>query len=97
MDAQMAAVIEQRSELIGRLKRVLIDSLELELEPDDITEDAALFGTGLGLDSIDALVLIVGIEDEFDVSVPPDAVQIYRSVNTIADFLIAENGDGAGR
>ncbi len=94
MDAQMAAVIEQRSGLIGRLKGVLIDSLELELENDDITEDAALFGTGLGLDSIDALVLIVGIEDEFDVSVPPDAVHIYRSVNTIADFLVEENGNG---
>jgi acyl carrier protein len=85
----MKAVIERRRNLIERLKGVLIDSLELELEPDDLTEDAALFGTGLGLDSIDALVLIVGIEDEFDVSVPPDDIQIYRSLNTLADFLIA--------
>jgi len=88
MDPQMKAVIERRKGLIERLKRVLIDSLELEMEPEDLTEDAALFGTGLGLDSIDALVLIVGIEDEFDVSVPPDDIQIYRSLNTLADFLI---------
>ncbi len=88
MDAQMKAVIERRKNLIERLKGVLISSLELDLEPEDLTEDAALFGTGLGLDSIDALVLIVGIEDEFDVSVPPDDIQIYRSLNTLADFLI---------
>ena len=88
MDAQMKAVIERRKNLIERLKGVLISSLELDLEPEDLTEDAALFGTGLGLDSIDALVLIVGIEDEFDVSVPPNDIQIYRSLNTLADFLI---------
>ena len=88
MDAKMKAVIERRKNLIERLKGVLISSLELDLEPEDLTEDAALFGTGLGLDSIDALVLIVGIEDEFDVNVPPDDVQIYRSLNTLADFLI---------
>jgi len=88
MDAKMKAVIERRKNLIERLKGVLISSLELDLEPEDLTEDAALFGTGLGLDSIDALVLIVGIEDEFDVSVPPDDIQIYRSLNTLADFLI---------
>jgi acyl carrier protein len=88
MDGQMQAVIERRKDLIERLKKVLIESLELEMEPEDLTEDAALFGTGLGLDSIDALVLIVGIEDEFDVSVPPDDIQIYRSLNTLADFLI---------
>ncbi len=88
MDAKMKAVIERRKNLIERLKGVLLSSLELDLEPEDLTEDAALFGTGLGLDSIDALVLIVGIEDEFDVSVPPDDIQIYRSLNTLADFLI---------
>jgi len=88
MDERMKAVIERRKNLIERLKGVLISSLELDLEPEDLTEDAALFGTGLGLDSIDALVLIVGIEDEFDVNVPPDDVQIYRSLNTLADFLI---------
>ena len=94
MDAQMAALVEKRKALVGRVKTVLINSLELELEPDDVAEDAALFGTGLGLDSIDALVLIVGIEDEFDVSVPTDAVHIYRSVNTIADFLIDDEVAG---
>jgi acyl carrier protein len=67
---------------------VLIERLDLNLLPNEITEDAPLFGMGLGLDSIDALVLIVGIEDEFDVTVETTDHHVYRSINTLADYLM---------
>jgi acyl carrier protein len=83
------AIVEQRRELTERIKGVLIERLDLNLQPNEITEDAPLFGMGLGLDSIDALVLIVGIEDEFNITVETTDHHIYRSINTLADFLMA--------
>jgi len=90
MNSRMEAVITRRREVIGRLKQVLIRSLDLELEPDEIAEDAQLFGLGLGLDSVDALQLVVGIEDEYNCCIPSDNISIYYSVNTLADFLLAQ-------
>jgi acyl carrier protein len=85
----MKLAIERRSELTAKVKGILIDRLSLKAEPNEITEDAPLFGMGLALDSIDALVLIVGIEDEFDISLNTTDHQIYRSINTLVDHLIA--------
>jgi len=89
MKSGTQAVVQQHREFSERIKNVLIDRLELNLEPDEIAEDAPLFGMGLGLDSIDALVLIVGIEDEFNITVDTSSHNIYRSVNTLTEFLIA--------
>ena len=92
MDAQMRAVIDRRRKVMERLKAVVIDDLNLELNSDEIAEDAPLFGVGLGLDSIDALQLIVGIEEAFGISIPSDDIAVYRSMNTLADYII-ENQD----
>lgn len=88
MTSQMKLAIERRNELTAKVKNILIDRLSLKAEPNEITEDAPLFGMGLALDSIDALVLIVGIEDEFDISLNTTDHQIYRSINTLVDHLI---------
>ncbi len=88
MNIQTRAIVEHRRELTERIKSVLIERLDLNLLPNEITEDAPLFGMGLGLDSIDALVLIVGIEDEFDVTVETTDHHVYRSINTLADYLM---------
>ena len=85
----IAALIARRQDLVARLKKVLIESLDLPLEPDEIDEDEPLFGIGLGLDSIDALQLVLGVEAAFDLTLPPDNLMIYRSINTLADHLIA--------
>jgi acyl carrier protein len=89
------ATVERRRELTERIKKVLIDRLDLDMEPNEITEDAPLFGMGMGLDSIDALVLIVGIEDEFNITVETGDHHIYRSINTLADYLMAATGEEA--
>ncbi len=88
MNSTMQETIIRRSDVMDRLTGLLIESLDLDLKPEEITEDAALFGIGLGLDSVDALQLVVGVEMEFDVSLPEDDMSVYRSINTLTDFIL---------
>lgn len=80
-------------ELIPKVKQMIIDSLRIEgMSPDEIETDAPLFGEGLGLDSIDALQLVVAMEKEFGVVVPDAATgtKVFASVRSMAAY-IAEN------
>jgi acyl carrier protein len=77
-------------ELLPRLKRLIVTTLRLEgLAPETIGDDQLLFGEGLGLDSIDALELVVAIEREFSVAIPDGKVDhdVFRSVRTLAQWL----------
>ena len=76
--------------LVKELKEEIIEALNLEeMTPDDIDENDALFGDGLGLDSIDALELIVLLEKKYGIKLanPAEGKQIFKSVATIADFV----------
>lgn len=77
-------------ELILTLKQEIIEVLNLEeVKPEDIDNDAPLFGEGLGLDSIDALELIVLMEKNYGIKLQ-DANQgkeIFKSVNTMAEYI----------
>jgi acyl carrier protein len=77
-------------ELISELKQKIIESLNLEeVTPDDIKTDDPLFGEGLGLDSIDALELIVMMEKHYGIKLA-DASQgkaIFQSIGTMADYI----------
>ena len=78
--------------LITELKKHIIEVLNLEdLQPEDIDNDAPLFGEGLGLDSIDALELIVMMEKVYGIRVkdPSAGKEIFKSVNTMAAFIEA--------
>jgi len=78
--------------LITELKKHIIEVLNLEdLQPEDIDNDASLFGEGLGLDSIDALELIVMMEKVYGIRVkdPSAGKEIFKSVNTMAAFIEA--------
>jgi len=88
--------VEQRKEILERVKKVLIERLRLDLEPDEIADDSPLFGLGLGLDSVDALEIVVGIEQEFGISVTDEDMQAFRSINTIVDFIM-ERLEGKGK
>ncbi len=77
-------------ELILKLKDQIIEALNLEdLNASDIDADAPLFGEGLGLDSIDALELIVLLEREYGIKLsnPAEGKAIFKSVKTIADYV----------
>lgn len=79
-------------ELILKLKKMIIEELFLEdFSPEDIDETAPLFGDGLGLDSIDALSLVVVLDKEFGVKIadPEQGKEILFSVRSIADFIQA--------
>ena len=80
-------------ELILKLKGEIIEVLNLEdVKPEDIDENAPLFGEGLGLDSIDALELIVLMEKNYGIKLkdPSQGKEIFKSVKVLADY-IAEN------
>jgi len=80
-------------EVIQKLKVEIIEVLNLEeMETTDIETDDPLFGDGLGLDSIDALELIVLLEKNYGIKIkdPKDGRKIFYSVRTMAEF-ISEN------
>jgi acyl carrier protein len=77
-------------ELIQKLKVEIIEVLNLEeMEPGDIDPDAPLFGEGLGLDSIDALELIVLLEKNYGIKIedPKDGRKIFFSLRTMAEYI----------
>lgn len=77
-------------DLIKKLKLEIIEQLNLEdMEPDDIDSKEPLFGEGLGLDSIDALELIVLLEKEYGIKIqnPKDGQKIFFSIETMAQFI----------
>lgn len=76
--------------LILQLKEQIIDALNLEdMEPDEIETDEPLFGDGLGLDSIDALEIIVLLEKNYGIKIenPKDGQKIFYSVKTMAEYI----------
>jgi acyl carrier protein len=72
-----------------RIKAVIVSSLRLTIDPASIDDDVPLFGEGLGLDSIDALELILEIERTFGVQIIDEKLgqRVLRSVNSIAQFV----------
>ena len=77
-------------ELILTLKEQIIDALNLEeITPEDIDNEAPLFGDGLGLDSIDALELIVILDRFYGIKLanPAEGKEIFKNINTIADYI----------
>ena len=78
--------------LILKLKEEIIEVLNLEdVKPADIDENAPLFGEGLGLDSIDALELIVLMEKNYGIKLqdPAQGKEIFKSVKVLADYIAA--------
>ena len=83
------------SPLAEELKRKLVTTLNLrEVDPATIGEDDALFGGGLGLDSIDALEVVVMIEREYGVLIQDQvtAKAALASIRTLAEFIRANGG-----
>jgi acyl carrier protein len=78
-------------ELIDKLRQEIILQLNLEdQKPEDIDPDAPLFGEGLGLDSIDALEIMVLLEKNYGIKIedPKEGKKIFFSVRTLAQFVM---------
>lgn len=79
-------------ELVNNLKSQIIECLNLEdVKPEDIGTSDPLFGDGLGLDSIDALELIVLLDQEYGIAVadPEKGKEIFESVESLANYITA--------
>src|SRR5436853_7569237 len=80
-----------------QIKEMLVKNLMLQTTAEQIGDDLPLFGAGgLGLDSIDALELVVSLEKTFGVGVPNSEVagRALKSVNTIHDYILEKRGEG---
>jgi len=83
-------IIKDETALSDYLKKMIIETLKLEeITPEDIESDAPLFRDGLGLDSIDALELVVAIEKNFDVIIEDEDVgkRAFASIGALARFI----------
>lgn len=77
------------------IKQALVRGLRLPMTPEDIADDAPLFGPdGLGLDSVDVLELVLELERSFGVTIEDQdtGMQALRSVNSIAEFIRSRRG-----
>lgn len=80
-----------KAELVKELKELIIEKLKLEdITAVEIDDNAPLFGEGLGLDSIDALELVVALEKAYEIRIPDEDIgrEAFRSVNALADYVI---------
>ena len=80
-----------REKLLEELKEQIVTTLNLDdIEPSEIENDEPLFGSGLDLDSIDALELVVSLEKKYSIKIgsSEESKKALESVNTLADLVI---------
>ena len=77
------------NELKAQIREMLIQNLMLQVSAEEITDETPLFGEGLGLDSVDALQIVVALDKQFGLKIkdPEVAKQVLQNVNTIAAAL----------
>jgi acyl carrier protein len=91
--------LSDRTALKRKLKELLIERLKFEdMTPEDIADDDPLFDGGLGLDSIDALEIVVMLESEFGIKVKNEnsARNYFRSISSLAELVEMRTGQPQG-
>ncbi len=82
--------METKQMLSERIKALIVENLMLQVPAEELADDTPLFGPGgLGLDSVDALQLVVALDKTFGLKIPDPAAarQILQNVSTIADAV----------
>jgi acyl carrier protein len=83
----LQARVQRRQKIAEQVKTMIVERLDLPVDPQWITSDQPLFGRGLELDSVDALELVVGIESDFAVAITDDQVGVFGSINRLIDYI----------
>ncbi|MBS1747003.1 MAG: acyl carrier protein [Bacteroidetes bacterium] len=80
----------EKEKLLQDLKKKIIEKFNLKQQPADIGDDEPLFVEGVGLDSIDALELIVLLQQDYKIKLDnaEDGPKVFKSVSTMADYII---------
>lgn len=91
----IALYLERRERALDEVQRLLASIINYEGEPADIDPDAGLFGTGLGLDSLDAVEVLVGLEIDLGIKLEGDDPMRLglRSVNGVVDAVMRARGE----
>ena len=91
MRPELETLIAEREAVLAALRGVVIDRMRLRRAPEEIDADAPLFGAGFGLDSLDAVELVVCLDTLFGVVLDDGALlrQQMRSLNTVVDLVLA--------
>jgi acyl carrier protein len=85
----LSVAIARREAILAQLRRIIVEELRVPIAVDAIDADTELFGTGLGLDSIDSLQLVLVVESAFGIAIPEGTPRAaFRTVNTLADLVI---------
>lgn len=99
MKSSLERRLARRRDVLDRIRRLLVDKLDVQRDLDEIDPDTPLFGGGLALDSIDAVDLAIHLKTDFDVELPEDEASrgLLRTVNSLVDLALSasEDGDGA--
>ncbi len=89
MDAALEAYIERRDRAVDEVRRILIDVLKVDRPADTIDLDVVLFGSGLGLDSVDGIELMIALESRFGLHVDDQVFRTaVRTVNSLVDLVM---------
>ena len=92
MNADDWKKIQEREKILAKLRQALVEKLQVEGPPEELDPDVALFGSGYGLDSLDAVELVIFLETEFGLQVSDsdlfDMRGSTRTLNTLADLVM---------
>jgi acyl carrier protein len=86
--AKAREIAAGRLRICRELRVMIVERLDLPIDPDWISNDQPIFGRGLELDSVDTMELILGIESEFDVSLTEEDQVAFGSVARLAERIL---------
>jgi acyl carrier protein len=95
MTTDLSDYVASRVAILDRVRQILRDTMKLQVEPEAIDPDAPLFGTGLGLDSVDAVELVVQLDAVFGLELAGSlqASSKLRTANAIVDAVMEVSGE----